>query len=95
MILKKNQPLSHLAVVINGDCKYESETISKGVAFSNKFIYPDSSLNKPLSSDLTAISDNTKIALLSIEAFHNIIGGTMEKAMVKNEESHEVTSLLI
>ena len=90
VVLSSGKPLTHLAMIINGDVNYGSKSYQKGFAFSSEFIYPDSRIGTTLSHDLLSATENTRVALLDIQKFYQIIGGTMEKAMIKNEASHEV-----
>lgn len=88
-IMEANHRLKALVIIISGTLRYGSQNFEKGTVFSNEFIYPDSNLDLALQHDLVA-SETTKVAYLSTKRFKKIIGGTMEEAIIKNKESHEV-----
>lgn len=81
-----------LVLVLSGRVDYGSTSYNKGQVFSSDFVYPDTKINSVLAHNLVA-QDNAKVALLSVERFSKIIGGTMEQAIVKNKDSHEVPFL--
>lgn len=89
IVQDKGYPLGKLVLVIDGDLNYSGKTYGKGVAFGDEFLKSDNLLEKPLTDNLFASSKVT-LAVLSVTKFHSIIGGTLQKVLVKNEESHEV-----
>lgn len=89
VVQDKGYPLGKLILVLGGDISYEGKTFGKGVAFGDQFMKTDKALEALLTENVKTVS-KSNLAMLSISKFHTIIGGTLEKILVKNEESHEV-----